>query len=69
MALSLVLAGLVDLPPEYGIPSATQYIADYARRMNLASVPSWEFYIAFVVFRFSAILQGVYKRFKQGISI
>ena len=49
-----------------GIPSDEAYVADYCRRMGIASVPHWPFLIAFSFFRVAAIVQGVYKRALDG---
>ena len=49
-----------------GIPLVEEYIAQYCERMGHSSLGNWDFYTAFIFFRFSAILQGVYKRALQG---
>jgi len=49
-----------------GIPDAKEYRQMYCQYMGMPEVPNWEFYLAFVCFRFAAILQGVYKRALQG---
>ena len=49
-----------------GIPTLQQYIDEYVQRMGLSKIDNWEFYVAFICFRFAAILQGVYKRARQG---
>ncbi|GAA6151946.1 phosphotransferase family protein [Pseudoteredinibacter isoporae] len=48
------------------IPSEEEYVAQYCERMGLASIPNWEFYIAFSYFRLAAIIQGVAKRAADG---
>jgi aminoglycoside phosphotransferase (APT) family kinase protein len=53
---------------EYGIPTEEEYIAAYCRRTDRSSIPNWEFFIAFSVFRLAAIVQGVYKRGLDGIA-
>lgn len=58
------LAGL-DLD-ELNIPSEESYIADYCRRMGIADIENWSFYLAFSFFRFAAICQGVKFRAVQG---
>lgn len=59
--------GFGDLDFEnLGIPRVEQYIKEYCQRMGTDSVGNWEFYVAFICFRFAAILQGVYKRALQG---
>lgn len=58
------LAG-VDLV-ELGIPSEQEYVAQYCQRMGFDSIPNWNFYLAFSLFRLAAICQGVVKRAQQG---
>ena len=55
----------VDLKA-FGIPTEQEYLAAYARRTGRAEVPSWNFYLAFSLFRLAAIVQGVYKRGLDG---
>jgi aminoglycoside phosphotransferase (APT) family kinase protein len=55
----------VDLKA-FGIPSEAEYLAAYARRTKRKEVPSWNFYLAFSLFRLAAIVQGVYKRGLDG---
>ena len=50
----------------FGIPSEAEYLAAYARRTGRTEVPSWDFYLAFSLFRLAAIVQGVYKRGLDG---
>ena len=49
-----------------GIPTETEYVAAYCRRMGLESIPDWTFLVAFSFFRSIAIHQGVYKRSLDG---
>ena len=51
-----------------GIPTEAQYVAAYCRRTGRDQVPreQWEFFLAFNMFRLSAILQGVLARALQG---
>jgi aminoglycoside phosphotransferase (APT) family kinase protein len=58
------LAGL-DLAA-LGIPDETEYAALYCRRTGRADTPSFDFYIAFNLFRLAAILQGVAARALAG---
>ena len=53
---------------ELGIPSETEYVANYCRRTGREAVSDWIFFIAFSLFRLAAILQGVYKRGLDGIA-
>lgn len=66
----LVFSGLADRVnelPSLGIPTVEEFVNQYARRMNVEITPQmWNFYVAFICFRFAAILQGVYKRSLQG---
>ena len=50
-----------------GLPSLMNYIDQYCQGVGLQDIPNWDFYVAFVHFRGGAILQGVYKRFTQGM--
>ncbi len=52
------------LPP--GLPSEEDYIAGYCAAAGLDSVPDYHFYLAFSFFRFCAIAQGIYARWKGG---
>jgi len=49
-----------------GIPSEADYIAAYCRRRGRASIPDWDFYIAFSFFRLAAISQGIMGRVLAG---
>lgn len=49
-----------------GIPSEEEYIAMYCERMGYQSIPNWNFYLAFSLFRLAAICQGVEKRSQIG---
>jgi aminoglycoside phosphotransferase (APT) family kinase protein len=51
-----------------GIPTEEQYVAAYCRRTGRSSIPDWNFYLAFSLFRLAAIAQGVYKRILDGIA-
>ncbi len=51
-----------------GIPTVDHILQNYLRATNLDSLKDWIVYICFVFYRGAAILQGVYKRFLQGIS-
>jgi aminoglycoside phosphotransferase (APT) family kinase protein len=48
------------LPP--GIPSEEEYLRAYCQRTGRPSIPDWDFYIAFSMFRLSAIAQGIMGR-------
>ncbi len=58
-----VLAGLGGIDRQaLGIPSEQEYVARYCERMGLGLIPDWNFYMAFSMFRFAAILEGVGQR-------
>jgi aminoglycoside phosphotransferase (APT) family kinase protein len=49
-----------------GIPDEAEYVAAYCRRTGRAAVAEWEFYMAYSLFRFAAICQGIAKRAIDG---
>ncbi len=49
-----------------GIPTEDEYVAAYCARTGRASIPHWEFYLIFNMFRIAAILHGVLARALQG---
>lgn len=51
-----------------GIPSEQEYVAMYCRRTGRESIPAaeFEYYLAFNMFRLTAILQGIMARALQG---
>jgi len=51
-----------------GIPSEAQYIARYCERTGRSTIEHWDFFMAYNLFRITAILQGVYKRATEGIA-
>ncbi len=53
----------------HGIPSEDEYVASYAERRGLNRIPHWHFYLAINMYRFAAILQGVYRRSLQGNAV
>ena len=58
-----VLAGLGGVDRRaLGIPSEQDYVALYCQRMGIESIPNWNFYVIFSMFRFAAILEGVGQR-------
>ncbi len=63
------------LPPEFGglrgldvpgLPSEAAFVAEYCRRSGRASLPDFEFFVAFSLFRWAAIAAGVYRRALDG---
>jgi len=53
---------------ETGIPTESEFVAEYCRRAGRPDIPNWNFYMAFAFFRLASILQGVYKRGLMGIA-
>jgi aminoglycoside phosphotransferase (APT) family kinase protein len=49
-----------------GIPTEEEYVAMYCRRTRRRSIPHRDFYLAYNMFRLSAILQGIMKRALDG---
>lgn len=49
-----------------GIPSESEYVGWYCERTGRASIPAFDFYIAFNLFRLASILQGVAARALAG---
>ncbi len=49
-----------------GLPSEREYIAAYCRRTGRHSIPDFDFYVAFNMFRFAAILHGIRGRLLRG---
>ena len=61
------LPGMTGLDlQELGIPSEQQYVDMYCQRMGIEHIPSWNFYLAFSLFRLAAICQGIEKRRQIG---
>jgi aminoglycoside phosphotransferase (APT) family kinase protein len=49
-----------------GIPGEAAYVAAYAKRTERDTLPDWEFYMAYNLFRMAAILQGIMGRVRDG---
>jgi aminoglycoside phosphotransferase (APT) family kinase protein len=45
-----------------GLPTQEAFVADYCRRTDRDGIPDWDFYVAFAMFRLSAIAQGIMGR-------
>ncbi len=58
------LAGL-DLKA-LNIPTEEEYVAAYCRRTGVTSIENWNYYMAFNLFRVSAIVFGIKGRVKDG---
>lgn len=60
-----VFEGFAQRRPE-GIPSEAEYVAAYCKRTRRSSIPDWDYYVAFSMFRLSAIAQGIMGRVVSG---
>jgi aminoglycoside phosphotransferase (APT) family kinase protein len=62
-----IVAGLAgaDLAA-LGIPSESEYVDDYCDRTGRASIPDYDFYLAFNFFRMAAIFHGIKGRVLRG---
>jgi aminoglycoside phosphotransferase (APT) family kinase protein len=49
-----------------GIPSESEYVAAYCRKVGRGPIEDWDFYIAFALFRLGAIAQGIMGRVRDG---
>ena len=49
-----------------GIPAESDYVAAYCRRTGRERIDTWDFYLAYNMFRLGAILQGIMKRALDG---
>jgi len=49
-----------------GVPDERQYVATYAKHTGRDPGGDWPFFLAFSLFRYAAIVQGVYARALQG---
>jgi aminoglycoside phosphotransferase (APT) family kinase protein len=55
-----------DRPRPEGIPGEEAHLETYCRMTGRASLPDWDFYVAFAMFRFAAIFQGIMGRVVAG---
>jgi aminoglycoside phosphotransferase (APT) family kinase protein len=59
--------GLAELDlPALGIPGEADYVAAYCKRANRSTIPNWDFYMAYNMFRLAGILQGIMGRVVDG---
>jgi aminoglycoside phosphotransferase (APT) family kinase protein len=59
--------GIADYDlPALGIPSEEEYIKAYCQRTGRDEIPNLDWYMAYNLFRLSAILQGIAKRVVDG---
>jgi aminoglycoside phosphotransferase (APT) family kinase protein len=49
-----------------GIPGEQEHLETYCRITGRPSLPDWDFYVAFAMFRFAAIFQGIMGRVVAG---
>jgi aminoglycoside phosphotransferase (APT) family kinase protein len=49
-----------------GIPTEAEFVAAYCKRTGRSSIPGFEYYLVFNLFRIAAILHGVWARALQG---
>jgi len=65
-----IVAGLVgaDLAA-LNIPSEQEYVAMYCRHSNIDSIPAYDFYVAFSLFRLAAIFHGIKGRVARGTAV
>jgi aminoglycoside phosphotransferase (APT) family kinase protein len=49
-----------------GIPSEEEHLETYCRLTGRSGLPEWDFYVAFAMFRFAAIFQGIMGRVVAG---
>ncbi|HEY3093080.1 MAG TPA: phosphotransferase family protein [Vicinamibacterales bacterium] len=55
-----------DRPRPAGVPSEEEHLDTYCRITGRSSLPDWDFYVAFAMFRFAAIFQGIMGRVVSG---
>lgn len=53
---------------ETGVPTEEEFVRGYCEYAGRGEIENWPFYIAYNLFRFAAIVQGVYKRGLDGIA-
>lgn len=62
-----ILGGIAGIGLAHqGLPDEKSYVAAYCRRTGRQGLPDLDFYIAFNMFRFAAILHGIRGRVKRG---
>ena len=62
-----ILGGIGGLDlAAHGLPSEDAYVAAYCRRTGRAAIPNLDYYVAFNMFRFAAILHGIRGRAARG---
>jgi aminoglycoside phosphotransferase (APT) family kinase protein len=67
---TLAVSGLLDRDPSaLGIPSERDYVAAYCARTRRDGIERLDFYVAFNLFRFAAILHGIRGRLLRGNAV
>jgi len=62
-----ILGGIAGIEPvAQGLPTEREYVAAYCRRTGREALPDLDFYVAFNMFRFAAILHGICGRALRG---
>jgi aminoglycoside phosphotransferase (APT) family kinase protein len=62
-----IVAGIGgENPADLGLPSESNYLETYCKRTDRTSIPDWDFYIAFNLFRLAAIFHGIKSRVVRG---
>ncbi len=62
-----IQGGIAGLDPRaHGLPTEEDYVRAYCRRAGRESLPGLDYYIAFNMFRFAAILHGIRGRAVRG---
>src|SRR5690606_29584229 len=60
-----ILGGIAGLnPAEHGLPTEAEYVARYCERTGRDGIADFDYYVAFNMFRFAAILHGIRGRVK-----
>jgi aminoglycoside phosphotransferase (APT) family kinase protein len=67
---TLAVSGLLDRDLNaLGIPSEREYVAAYCARTRRDGIQQLDFYVAFNLFRFAAILHGIRGRLLRGNAV
>jgi len=53
---------------QLGVPTESEYVAQYCERAGLEEIENFSFYVAFSFFRLAAIIQGIAKRAADGVA-
>jgi aminoglycoside phosphotransferase (APT) family kinase protein len=62
-----IVAGIGGADPVMlGLPTERDYVEAYCRRVGRSSIPDWDFYVAFNLFRLAAIFHGIKARVVRG---